>query len=158
VREPSTPKAARDAGYRHRLPVAWWFNHRRRSVTLRANSVVDTPTATDLLGYEGFAGAIAERVLTLGLDQTPLTIGIFGEWGSGKTSLLKMVDAALRNARLSPMWFDAWKYDQEDNLWSAHILNLSLRLDLPGHKIAVVSMGAKWIAIQHRLGEGEDNR
>jgi hypothetical protein len=94
----------------------------RNPATEETNSrVVDNPTAFDLLGYDGFARAIAGRVVRLQPDETPLTIGVFGEWGSGKTSFLKMVDAALAEARLRPIWFHAWKYDQEDNLWSALI-------------------------------------
>ena len=94
---------------------------RHQAAAALGNGVVDTPTAIDLLGYDGFARAIAGRVLSLQMDETPLTIGVFGEWGSGKTSFLKMIDAALNEARLHPIWFHAWKYDQEDNLWSALI-------------------------------------
>ncbi len=38
------------------------------------------------------------QVLTGIIQQadTPLTIGIFGPWGSGKTSLMRLVDEALQ--------------------------------------------------------------
>jgi hypothetical protein len=53
-----------------------------------------------------------------------LTMGftiVYGEWGSGKTSFLQMVDKILKENDVYPVWFNAWKYDQEDNLWSALI-------------------------------------
>lgn len=44
--------------------------------------------------------------------QTPLTIGVQGEWGSGKTSLMKMVVAALEASDRPKLitWFDTWQY------------------------------------------------
>ena len=48
-----------------------------------------------------------------------MTIGIYGEWGNGKTSFLQMVEQELKESRIYPIWFDAWKYEKEDNLWAA---------------------------------------
>jgi predicted KAP-like P-loop ATPase len=60
--------------------------------------------------------------------RTPMTIAIFGDWGSGKTSAMrwlmglldvwnqenKDVDAAIR---LKTVWFDPWKYDNKEDVW-----------------------------------------
>jgi|GEM_PF-1318278 len=81
----------------------------------------DSPTTNDLLGYKRFAEPIVRRIINATGKSTPLTIGVYGEWGSGKTSFLKMVDEALQKQDIHPIWFNAWKYDQEDNLWSALI-------------------------------------
>ena len=81
----------------------------------------DTPTTNDLLGYKRFTEPIVRRIINATGKSTPLTIGVYGEWGSGKTSFLKMIDEALQNQDIHPIWFNAWKYDQEDNLWSALI-------------------------------------
>lgn len=83
--------------------------------------IVDTPTTNDLLGFTQFTVPIARRVASATNENTPMTIGIYGEWGSGKTSFLKMVEKELIANKISPIWFNAWKYDQEDNLWSALI-------------------------------------
>ncbi len=58
---------------------------------------------------------------------TPLTIGIFGPWGSGKTSLLRMLKADVDKKGLHyyrPVWFTAWKYVRAEALWRAFILRV----------------------------------
>jgi predicted KAP-like P-loop ATPase len=53
---------------------------------------------------------------------TPLALGVYGEWGSGKTSVMQMLqnDLALRHLCL---WFDAWQYaHQQEALWRAFLL------------------------------------
>lgn len=81
----------------------------------------DSPTTNDLLGFQRFVEPIAARIANASDKGTPLTIGVYGEWGSGKTSFLKMVDESLQKQDIYPIWFNAWKYDQEDNLWAALI-------------------------------------
>jgi Cdc6-like AAA superfamily ATPase len=81
----------------------------------------DSPTTNDLLGFKRFAEPIAWRIANATAKGTPLTIGVYGEWGSGKTSFLKMIDELLGKQDIQPIWFNAWKYDQEANLWSALI-------------------------------------
>ena len=57
---------------------------------------------------------------------TPLTIGVFGPWGSGKTSLMRLVMAALQETYKAPIlvWFNAWKYNQEEALWRALVIQV----------------------------------
>lgn len=49
----------------------------------------DNETNEDLLGYQVHADLLKEVVL----DSTmlPITIGIFGDWGSGKSSLMLLM-------------------------------------------------------------------
>jgi hypothetical protein len=68
---------------------------------------------------------------------TPLVIGVYGGWGTGKTSLMRMLRRRLErrpDARVGPepepfdpnmlaLWFDSWKYArQEQSLWRALLL------------------------------------
>ena len=58
---------------------------------------------------------------------TPLTVGVFGPWGSGKTSLLRMLQQDIdvkKLPRYRTVWFTAWKYGQEEALWRAFILRV----------------------------------
>jgi len=51
--------------------------------------------------------------------QTPFTVGVFGTWGSGKTSLLQLLDARLQKdypGKFLPVWFNPWIYRAEPNL------------------------------------------
>jgi len=61
---------------------------------------------------------------------TPITVGIFGPWGSGKTSLMRLVQESLESGRTTThmeahtVWFNAWKYHEEDALWRALIIRV----------------------------------
>lgn len=46
----------------------------------------------------------------------PLTIGLYGSWGSGKTEIIKALEEDLRNDDCLTLIFDAWKYRYECNL------------------------------------------
>lgn len=92
---------------------------------------VDIPTSEDLLGYERYADSLADKVLN-NKSKSPLTIGVFGEWGSGKTSFLKMVEKSLKRKDVYPIWFNAWKYDQEDNILSALIQTIFEQVKING--------------------------
>ncbi|MCX5810943.1 MAG: P-loop NTPase fold protein [Proteobacteria bacterium] len=47
--------------------------------------------------------------------ETPFTLGIYGAWGSGKTSFMKMLQAKLSSSDSGyrTFWFEAWKYENE---------------------------------------------
>lgn len=81
-------------------------------------------------GFDALAKTLA-RIILDPANRTPLTIGIHGAWGSGKTSLMettrKTVDAVSdqleRNAsdlrRCRTVWFNVWKYSGEEALLAA---------------------------------------
>lgn len=86
----------------------------------KENLINDLPTERDTLDFKPYVEALADACNT---SETPLTIGIFGTWGSGKTSLMQMIKKTLPKKH-TVVWFNAWKYDKEDSLWRALILNL----------------------------------
>ncbi len=97
----------------------------RKMVTSRLEQVEDEPTVYDSMGFVRFSETIA-NIIIKSFDQVTksntlrLTIGIYGEWGSGKTSFLKMIESELIKAKIYPIWFQAWRYHhQEEELWSA---------------------------------------
>lgn len=84
----------------------------------------DTCTSEDGLKYDAYRSALLE-ILQNGA--TPLTVGVFGTWGSGKSSLLQMLKKSIdekRLANLRTMWFTAWKYEHEEALWRAFLLQV----------------------------------
>src|SRR5260370_2784038 len=75
----------------------------------------DEPTKDDLLSFDAVAGTVVDAVLDDALD--PLAIGVSGAWGSGKTTILRLIEADLA-ARAVPegqqvlvVPTDPWRYD-----------------------------------------------
>jgi hypothetical protein len=85
----------------------------------------DQPADEDRLNFDPYAKTLADIVADPGTD-TPLTIGVFGAWGRGKTSLMRIVGRRLEatadtNFPVCPVWFNAWRYSREETLWRALI-------------------------------------
>jgi hypothetical protein len=89
--------------------------------------VNDRPTPTDRLDFRRYVDVLAGIILDPGTE-TPLTLGVFGGWGAGKTSLMLQVCDRVAGGDDGPglptVWFDAWTYNQEDALWRALLLVL----------------------------------
>ncbi len=64
-------------------------------------------TTDDYLSFSDFRPALYNIITTA---QTPLTVGVFGPWGSGKTSLLRMLKQEIDEKGLPSLrtvWFTA---------------------------------------------------
>jgi formylglycine-generating enzyme required for sulfatase activity len=86
----------------------------------------DRPTIEDALDFAPYRDTLVD-ILRNPSTRTPLTVGLFGTWGSGKTSLMRMIKARIDAAGLPAYrtaWFNAWKYDREEALWRALILQV----------------------------------
>ena len=70
----------------------------------------DHETSVDLLYYEAIARTIVKFIQQS--PELPLTVGIHGDWGAGKSSILKMVSAAFdgKDATLC-IWFNGWTFE-----------------------------------------------
>ncbi|MEA2276834.1 MAG: hypothetical protein QOC78_1794 [Solirubrobacteraceae bacterium] len=70
----------------------------------------DNPSALDLLGFADVTLPISDAVLRDKLD--PVTVGIQGDWGSGKTSMLRLLAAELRESPgVVVVETHPWEYD-----------------------------------------------
>ena len=77
------------------------------------SSIIDVPrkhTQEDLFGIQVYQDALIEYIR---LTDTPITIALQGEWGSGKTSLMNLLRYNLcevDNAPYYPIWINTWQY------------------------------------------------
>jgi len=82
----------------------------------------DNSTTQDELNYKIYANTLTNIILNTSIKETPLTIGIHGPWGSGKSSLMEMIQENLADNVVS-LWFTAWQYDKVDTIWTALFQN-----------------------------------
>lgn len=82
----------------------------------------DNETNEDLLGYQVHADLLKEVVL----DSTmlPITIGIFGDWGSGKSSLMLLMkesidqwmkEEANKKEKIAQIQFNSWQFENYED-------------------------------------------
>lgn len=76
--------------------------------------VVDAPIRLgddDALGLRRYASALAKFIVEC---DTPMTVGIQGDWGAGKTSLMNLIELDLSQRAITPLTFtlNTWQYAQ----------------------------------------------
>ena len=70
----------------------------------------DNPTSQDLLGFSDVADPIEEALQRDRLD--PVAIGVFGDWGSGKSTVLEILRGRFEErARVVVVYTRPWEYD-----------------------------------------------
>ena len=71
--------------------------------------VADNETAVDLLYYEAIAKTVVRLVGERSDD--PISVGVHGDWGAGKSSVLMMVEKAFSdNDRVLCVRFNGWLF------------------------------------------------
>lgn len=73
----------------------------------------DKPVASiteDLFNVEVYVNALCSFIRNC---ETPMTVSIQGDWGSGKTSMMNMMRANMQGA-VWPVWFNTWQFSQFD--------------------------------------------
>lgn len=72
----------------------------------------------DKLNFKPAVEALSSFIRNAG-TQPRVTLAVSGEWGSGKSSLMRMLQNELNQARFSTTWFNAWHQQQEGQAMSA---------------------------------------
>ena len=79
--------------------------------TAYKSSVIDLPRRKeemDLFGIQKYQDALVEFIQH---SETPITIALQGEWGSGKTSLMNMIEDELcHKGEFYRVWINSWQY------------------------------------------------
>lgn|GEM_PF-6673712 len=77
--------------------------------------LLDDPAAQPTLGFNVYADTFAQLIEH---SRPQFAVGIFGDWGSGKTTLMRAIEhrVAAKPELMLPVWFNAWRYEREEHL------------------------------------------
>src|ERR1051326_3419910 len=76
--------------------------------------LLDDPAMRPGLGFPSYASAFAEIIEH---SKAQFAVGIFGDWGSGKTTLMRAIQQRFDgHPDVVTVWFNAWRYEKESHL------------------------------------------
>jgi hypothetical protein len=77
---------------------------------------------SDWLGRLPAVNAL-QRMLDSPSLSTPMVLGVYGGWGTGKTSVMRTLESRLKRSDRMLVWFESWVYARQDEaLWRALLL------------------------------------
>jgi predicted KAP-like P-loop ATPase len=78
----------------------------------------DNETTVDLLGFDYLVDSL--EILLSQPNLLPVTVGVLGDWGSGKSSLLYMADERLSSSgEYVTVLFSPWRYQGYEDVKAA---------------------------------------
>jgi Cdc6-like AAA superfamily ATPase len=107
----------------------------KREVDKRFYILTDHPNGPDKLNYDQYAQALSELVCNPDM-KTPITVGIYGQWGKGKTFLMKKIRETIEKTiankekskgnltNILTVDFNAWSYAASEHMWAGMVINL----------------------------------
>ena len=75
--------------------------------------IVDRPMK-DAPNFKEYAELLSKIIVR---SKSQFTVGIFGGWGTGKTSMMQMIDREIMtnySSIATTIWFDSWRYEREE--------------------------------------------
>lgn len=98
----------------------------------------DKETDRDFLGYQVHADLLKNVVCNQ--KNLPITIGLYGDWGSGKSSVLKLIKKSIDEDdrikdRTIILYFDGWSFESFDDAKMALIQGIVDQLEVKVGKI-----------------------
>ena len=85
--------------------------------------VPDHSSNQDLIGYDSHRAVLVQMIRSVEADGS-FTIGVFGQWGQGKTSMLRQIMRQLDTApesekvdeEILTVWFNPWQFTGEEHI------------------------------------------
>jgi len=125
-------------------------------------AISDEPNTGDELGRRRYSEALARMVLHK-QTKPPLSIGIHGPWGKGKSSFMKQIQEKLDDddeeeeeghskTRIVTVWFNAWSYDDATQVWAGLLNRVSAAIEKKLGHLRALGVNA-WHAATHRTAE-----
>lgn len=93
----------------------------------RKRTGFDAPRTTrteDRLGRWPFASSVY-RLATDVSDGWSVRVGVYGPWGSGKTTILHLIEEQADKDGHAVMWFNPWQFDDQDRLVEGFFASLA---------------------------------
>jgi formylglycine-generating enzyme required for sulfatase activity len=75
-----------------------------------------TNVKDDRFDFRDYAEVLAERARKA---EPPLTIGLYGSWGSGKTSLMRLIEDEMQE--IESIWINVWQLSNQEEVWQAFL-------------------------------------
>ena len=75
---------------------------------MKSSSIKDSPIQNiqeDSLQVSKYAVSLSKFIE---ISDTPITIGLQGEWGTGKTSLMSLIKELLNESSIASSWVNTW--------------------------------------------------
>lgn len=133
------------------IPIEQELAQKMAAVTKHAvvDILNDQPATQDAFDYKALVKTVSGVVLSE-QTQTPITIAVDGEWGMGKTSVLKMVEAQARLIGVPCIWLNAWGLESTRNM--IQVLGLEIENELiASGKEAVAKQMPKYLNADYVL-------
>ena len=108
--------------------------------------------AQDRLNYRPTVQTLSGFIRNAGTEPH-LTLAITGEWGQGKSSVMRMLKRDLEQAGFRTAWFNAWHHQQEGRPMSA-LFNVIRRQAMPSlfSREAIAALRVRWRLLWGRGG------
>jgi formylglycine-generating enzyme required for sulfatase activity len=86
--------------------------------------VLDDFSDIDQIGYDEYSEGLVEMIRSVGAkgEKGSFTIGVFGQWGQGKTSMLRQIEKKLNEIEtkdekeILTVWFNPWQFTGEEHI------------------------------------------
>ena len=78
--------------------------------------ITDEPTIEDAPDFIEYSQKLSKIIIN---SNPQFTVGIFGDWGTGKTTLMQMIKEEIKtnkeySKKATTIWFDSWRYEKEE--------------------------------------------
>lgn len=103
-------------------------------VPTKPSIVTDLPIGEDYLGYSSFSNALSS-IFYQSTIRLPITIGIFAEWGKGKSFLLNKIKQNIHtqinheDKKDVIVSFNVWEYAGSDVLWAGLVQQIFTKVE-----------------------------
>ncbi len=92
----------------------------------------DNETTKDLLNYDVHCNLLKAYLSDVNI--LPLTVGVFGDWGSGKSSIMRMLESKFQNDdKILTIYFNSWLFEGYEDAKISILENIILELSKHEH-------------------------